>query len=58
MPPDARDLFAEGAVITPCALMRDDRVVDETVDLLIGQLAYARGARRRPPRASGRERCR
>ncbi len=35
MPPDARDLFAEGAVITPCALMRDDRVVDETVDLLM-----------------------
>ena len=35
MPPDARDLFAEGAVITPSALMRDDRVVDETVDLLM-----------------------
>ncbi|HEY4438988.1 MAG TPA: hydantoinase B/oxoprolinase family protein, partial [Candidatus Elarobacter sp.] len=35
MPPDARDLFAEGAVITPTLLMRDDRVVDETVDLLM-----------------------
>ncbi len=34
MPPDARDLFAEGAVYTPTLLVRDDRVVDETVDLL------------------------
>jgi N-methylhydantoinase B len=34
MPPDARDLFAEGAVFTPTVLVRDDRVVDETVDLL------------------------
>jgi N-methylhydantoinase B len=34
MPPDARDLFAEGAVFTPTVLMRGDRVVDETVDLL------------------------
>lgn len=35
MPPDARDLFAEGAVLTPTLLMRGDRVVDETVDLLM-----------------------
>jgi N-methylhydantoinase B len=35
MPPDARDLFAEGAVITPMLLMRGDRVVDETVELLM-----------------------
>ncbi|BDE07814.1 5-oxoprolinase [Vulcanimicrobium alpinum] len=35
MPPDARDLFAEGAVITPTLLMRGDRVADETVDLLM-----------------------
>jgi N-methylhydantoinase B len=35
MPPDARDLFAEGAVITPTLLMRADRVVDETVELLM-----------------------
>ncbi|MDB5042762.1 MAG: N-methylhydantoinase B/acetone carboxylase, alpha subunit [Candidatus Eremiobacteraeota bacterium] len=35
MPPDARDLFAEGAVITPTLLMRGDRVVDETVELLM-----------------------
>jgi N-methylhydantoinase B len=34
MPPDAIDLFAEGAVITPMALMRDDAFVDETVELL------------------------
>jgi N-methylhydantoinase B len=34
MPPDARDLFAEGAVFSPTVLVRDDRVVDETVDLL------------------------
>jgi N-methylhydantoinase B len=34
MPPDARDLFAEGAVYTPTLLVRDDRVVDDTVDLL------------------------
>jgi N-methylhydantoinase B len=35
MPPDARDLFAEGAIITPTVLMRGDRVVDETVELLM-----------------------
>ncbi len=34
MPPDARDLFAEGCVVPPQLLMRDDRVVDETVELL------------------------
>jgi len=34
MPPDARDLFAEGAVYVPTVLMRDDRVVESTVDLL------------------------
>ncbi len=34
MPPDARDLFAEGAVYVPTLLMRDDRVVEATVDLL------------------------
>jgi N-methylhydantoinase B len=34
MPPDARDLFAEGAVFPPTILVRDDRVVTETVDLL------------------------
>jgi len=34
MPPDARDLFAEGAVFAPTLLVRDDRVLDETVDLM------------------------
>jgi len=34
MPPDARDLFAEGAVYVPTLLMREDRVVEATVDLL------------------------
>lgn len=34
MPPDARDLFAEGAVFPPMILVCGDRVVDETVDLL------------------------
>jgi N-methylhydantoinase B len=33
MPPDARDLFAEGCVVWPAALLRDDRVVEETVEL-------------------------
>jgi N-methylhydantoinase B len=33
MPPDARDLFAEGCVVWPLALLRDDRVVEETVEL-------------------------
>jgi N-methylhydantoinase B len=33
MPPDARDLFAEGCVVWPTALLRDDRVVEETVEL-------------------------
>ncbi len=35
MPPDAIDLFAEGAVFTPTVLMRGDAVVDETVELLM-----------------------
>ncbi len=34
MPPDARDLFAEGCVIPPTVLVRDDRIVDETVELM------------------------
>jgi len=34
MPPDARDLFAEGCVVAPLLLMEGDRVVDATVDLL------------------------
>jgi N-methylhydantoinase B len=34
MPPDARDLFAEGCVIAPLLLLEDDRVVDSTVDLM------------------------
>ena len=33
MPPDARELFAEGFVMPPMRLMRDDRVVAETVAL-------------------------
>jgi N-methylhydantoinase B len=33
MPPDARDLFAEGFVAPPMRLMRDDRVLTSTVDL-------------------------
>ncbi|HEV8019679.1 MAG TPA: hydantoinase B/oxoprolinase family protein [Candidatus Lustribacter sp.] len=32
MPPEARDLFAEGFVMPPTRLMRDDVVVSETVD--------------------------
>ncbi len=35
MPPDARDLFAEGLVLAPMTLLRDDRIVDETVALLM-----------------------
>ena len=34
MPPDARDLFAEGAVVPPMVLVRDGAIVEETVDLL------------------------
>jgi N-methylhydantoinase B len=34
MPPDARDLFAEGCVLPPLLLMENDRVVDATVELL------------------------
>lgn len=33
MPVDAADLFAEGVVVPPLRLVRDDRVVDETVNL-------------------------
>jgi N-methylhydantoinase B len=35
MPPDAGDLFAEGVVLPPLVLMRDDVIVDETVELLM-----------------------
>lgn len=31
MPPNARELFAEGFIVPPVRLMRDDRVVDATV---------------------------
>jgi len=34
MPPDARDLFAEGVVLPPTRLVRDGKIVAETVDLL------------------------
>ena len=34
MPPDAHDLFAEGCVLRPMPLVRDDRIVDDTVELL------------------------
>jgi len=34
MPPDARDLFAEGCIVPPTVLVRDDRVVDEIVEWL------------------------
>ena len=34
MPPDARDLFAEGCVIPPALLVANDRILDETVELL------------------------
>jgi N-methylhydantoinase B len=33
MPPDARDLFAEGFVLPPVRLMCDDRIVDEVVEM-------------------------
>jgi len=33
MPPDARELFAEGFIMPPVRLMRDDAVVLETVEL-------------------------
>jgi len=33
MPADAPDLFAEGVVVPPMRLMREDRVVVETVAL-------------------------
>lgn len=33
MPPDARELFAEGFIMPPMRLMRDDRVVPEAVAL-------------------------
>ena len=35
MPPDARDLFAEGAVIVPSLLMRDGKLLDETVEAMM-----------------------
>jgi len=34
MPPDAADLFAEGSVVPPLVLVRDDRPVPETVEVL------------------------
>ncbi|MGH7708666.1 MAG: hydantoinase B/oxoprolinase family protein [Vulcanimicrobiaceae bacterium] len=34
MPPDGRDLFAEGCILPPMALVCEDRLVDEAVDLL------------------------
>ena len=34
MPPDAHDLFAEGCVLPPMRLVRGERLVDETVELL------------------------
>lgn len=34
MPPDARDLFAEGFVLPPMPLVRGDALVDETIELL------------------------
>ena len=34
MPADARDLFAEGVVLPPLRIVRDERVVEETVALL------------------------
>ena len=34
MPPDARDLFAEGCVVPPMVLVRDGRIIDEAVELL------------------------
>jgi len=34
MPPDAADLFAEGSVVPPMVLVRGDRPVEETVELL------------------------
>ncbi len=33
MPPDARDLFAEGCVVWPTLLLREDRIVEETLEL-------------------------
>ncbi|HEY2473318.1 MAG TPA: hydantoinase B/oxoprolinase family protein [Candidatus Cybelea sp.] len=33
MPADARDLFAEGVVVPPMRLMREDRIADETIAL-------------------------
>jgi N-methylhydantoinase B len=33
IPPDARELFVEGMIVPPMRLMRDDRVVPETVEL-------------------------
>ncbi|MBC5803261.1 MAG: hydantoinase B/oxoprolinase family protein [Candidatus Eremiobacteraeota bacterium] len=34
MPPDAADLFAAGSIVPPMVLVRDDRPVAETVELL------------------------
>ena len=34
MPPDARDLFAEGCILPPMRLVRDGKLIDETVDLM------------------------
>jgi N-methylhydantoinase B len=34
MPPDARDLFAEGAVVAPTPIVRDDQLVEETLEFL------------------------
>jgi N-methylhydantoinase B len=45
MPPDARDLFAEGFVMPPMRLMRDDVAVRETTELFL--------ANSRTPRTRG-----
>lgn len=46
MPADARDLFDEGAVVPPLRLVREDRIVDETVALF-------RAASRTPAASAG-----
>ena len=55
MPADAADLFAEGLVVPPMRLVRDDRVADEVVAIVARQLAHARRTQRRSARADRRQ---
>ena len=55
MPADAADLFAEGLIVPPLRIVREDRVARRSRRALSRELAHARGAQRRPARASRRQ---